>query len=190
MGRKEKEYIKTLADLTKFKEHYDIADRQNGNEVKWNNRTSNLCLGTIWCNFTNERARLQLVLKHNCKGLHCESICMHCRFNKSDPWGRMLVSTVVLCTLLWLVSVVNQTEAGGSDPSIVDRLWSILPIVYAWHMFFSAENANLTTNPRLCVMVVLISAWGMRLTYNFYIKGGFTGGEDYRWELIRKWFPG
>ena len=111
-------------------------------------------------------------------------------FNKSDPWGRMLVSTVVLCTLLWLVSVVNQTEAGGSDPSIVDRLWSILPIVYAWHMFLSADNANLTTNPRLCVMVVLISAWGMRLTYNFYIKGGFTGGEDYRWELIRKWFPG
>ena len=111
-------------------------------------------------------------------------------FDKSDPWGRMLISTVVLCTLLWLVSVINQTEAGGSDPSIVDRLWSILPIVYAWHMFFSAENANLTTNPRLCVMVVLISAWGMRLTYNFYIKGGFTGGEDYRWELIRKWFPG
>ena len=30
----------------------------------------------------------------------------------------------------------------------------------------------------------------MRLTYNFYIKGGFSGGEDYRWELIRQWFPG
>ena len=29
-----------------------------------------------------------------------------------------------------------------------------------------------------------------RLTYNFYIKGGFTGGEDYRWAVIRKWYPG
>eukprot|EP00494_Astrolonche_serrata_P027140 UN27403 len=46
------------------------------------------------------------------------------------------------------------------------------------------------SNPRLCVMVLLVSAWGIRLTYNFYIKGGFSGGEDYRWELIRKWFPG
>ena len=54
-------------------------------------------------------------------------------------------------------------------------------VVYAWHMFLSAETANMTNNPRLCVMVILISAWGIRLTYNFYIKGGFSGGEDYRW---------
>jgi len=28
------------------------------------------------------------------------------------------------------------------------------------------------------------------LTYNFYIKGGFSGGEDYRWAVIRRWYPG
>ena len=112
-------------------------------------------------------------------------------YKDADPWGRMLIFTMTLCSILWVISVINQTEAGGSDPSIVDRLWSILPVVYAWHMFLSsAETANMTNNPRLCVMVILISAWGMRLTYNFYIKGGFSGGEDYRWELIRKWFPG
>ena len=30
----------------------------------------------------------------------------------------------------------------------------------------------------------------LRLTYNFYIKGGFSGGEDYRWAVIRRWYPG
>ncbi len=30
----------------------------------------------------------------------------------------------------------------------------------------------------------------LRLTYNFFIKGGFSGGEDYRWAVIRRWYPG
>lgn len=33
-----------------------------------------------------------------------------------------------------------------------------------------------------------ITLWGIRLTYNFYRRGGYTmGGEDYRWEVLRKW---
>jgi steroid 5-alpha reductase family enzyme len=39
-------------------------------------------------------------------------------------------------------------------------------------------------------MAVLVTLWGCRLTYNFVIKGGFSGAEDYRWAVIRKWFPG
>ena len=38
-------------------------------------------------------------------------------------------------------------------------------------------------------MAALSTAWGWRLTYNFYVKGGFSGGEDYRWAVIRTWFP-
>ena len=43
--------------------------------------------------------------------------------------------------------------------------------------------------PRLLAMAFLSTAWGCRLTYNFWIKGGFSGGEDYRWEQVRAWFP-
>eukprot|EP00951_Prasinocladus_malaysianus_P047828 scaffold652104_cov34-Prasinocladus_malaysianus.AAC.1 len=39
-------------------------------------------------------------------------------------------------------------------------------------------------------MTGLASLWGARLTYNFYIKGGYSGGEDYRWQEVRKWFLG
>jgi len=36
-------------------------------------------------------------------------------------------------------------------------------------------------------MAVLSGAWGMRLTYNFARKGGYTWrGEDYRWAVVRR----
>jgi steroid 5-alpha reductase family enzyme len=40
------------------------------------------------------------------------------------------------------------------------------------------------------LMCLLVTVWGGRLTYNFWIKGGFSGGEDYRWAVIRRWYPG
>lgn len=39
-------------------------------------------------------------------------------------------------------------------------------------------------------MFGFILLWGVRLTYNFYRKGGYTSaGEDYRWVYIRKNYP-
>ena len=39
-------------------------------------------------------------------------------------------------------------------------------------------------------MTALATAWGIRLTHNFAIKGGYAGGEDYRWAVVRHWYPG
>jgi len=39
-------------------------------------------------------------------------------------------------------------------------------------------------------MLALTTLWGLRLTYNFWRKGGYKkGGEDYRWAYIRKNYP-
>tara|TARA_B100001287_G_scaffold112822_1_gene95015 strand:- start:241 stop:888 length:648 start_codon:yes stop_codon:yes gene_type:complete len=43
-------------------------------------------------------------------------------------------------------------------------------------------------------MSILVSVWGIRLSFNFARKGGFTlipwkGAEDYRWEILRKDVP-
>lgn len=91
--------------------------------------------------------------------------------------------TLTLCLGLWAYSLRTIPRTGTSDPSIVDRLWSILPWLYCWHWYASAPS------PRLLLMSLLASAWGIRLTWNFYLKGGFSGGEDYRWAEIRSW-PG
>ena len=62
--------------------------------------------------------------------------------------------------------------------SQVDKLWSVMPVVYAWVM---ADAAGFT--PRALLMAFLLTAWGVRLTYNFGRRGGYSwrfweGEED------------
>ena len=83
---------------------------------------------------------------------------------------------VALCVVVWLASVLT------GDHSMVDRIWSIIPIVYAW---IFAAGAGLA-DARLNVMAILVTLWGARLTFNFARKGGYVkGGEDYRWPVLR-----
>ncbi len=80
------------------------------------------------------------------------------------------------CLITWLLSVITK------DTSWVDRIWSIIPVVYLW--VFAAGSGF--TNPRLVLMASLVTLWGIRLTVNFARKGGYRpGGEDYRWEVLR-----
>ncbi len=52
---------------------------------------------------------------------------------------------------------------------------------------FSLQNIS---NPRPIVAAVLATVWGLRLTYNFWRKGGYTDhGEDYRWVEMRARMP-
>ena len=69
--------------------------------------------------------------------------------------------------------------------SQIDRLWSIVPPVFAWY-FAGASSWE----PRLVLMAVLATAWGARLTFNFWRRGGYSwppwsGVEDYRWAVLR-----
>ena len=108
-----------------------------------------------------------------------------------DPWGRQVVITLGLTLVLWLYSLRTLPSTGTSDPSVVDRCWSIAPVAYCWHFFWSLPVFAAAAAPRLAIMTVLTTAWGVRLTWNFARKGGFSGGEDYRWVEIRTWFkPG
>ncbi len=70
--------------------------------------------------------------------------------------------------------------------SQVDKLWSILPIGYAW---YTASAGHFDS--RLVLMAVLVTIWGARLTYNFSRRGAYKlkfweGEEDYRWEILRQ----
>ncbi len=84
-----------------------------------------------------------------------------------------VASTV--CAFAWVASLVTD------DTSWVDRAWSIVPIVYLWVFASFAHLAN----ARLDVMAGLVTVWGVRLTFNFARKGGYSGVEDYRWAVLR-----
>lgn len=74
----------------------------------------------------------------------------------------------------------------AKNNSQVDKLWSIVPIYYVWHM-----TALGSWDSRMILMSILVSLWGIRLTYNFARRGAYSwkfwsGEEDYRWEVLRK----
>ena len=76
----------------------------------------------------------------------------------------------------WVASLITR------DYSWVDRIWSIVPIVYV--AAFGAATG--VTGPRLTIMTVLVALWGARLTFNFARKGSYNGVEDYRWPILRE----
>ena len=79
--------------------------------------------------------------------------------------------------------VVGELSKNNSQ---VDKLWSIVPIIYVWDMTYLAD-----WNQRMVLMSILVTIWAVRLTYNFARRGAYTwkfwaGEEDYRWEVLRK----
>ena len=79
--------------------------------------------------------------------------------------------------------VVGEIAKNNSQ---MDKLWSLLPIAYTWVIAAQGGMA-----PRLIIMAVLATLWGIRLTFNFGRKGAYSikfwsGEEDYRWAVLRK----
>ncbi|MCD4827236.1 MAG: DUF1295 domain-containing protein [Acholeplasmataceae bacterium] len=99
---------------------------------------------------------------------------------QSDTLKILLIICVISIAYCFLIG-----EITGNN-SQVDKIWSILPIVYAWVIVGKSG-----LNPRLIVMAILITLWGIRLTYNFAKKGAYSikfwsGEEDYRWVVLRE----
>lgn len=98
--------------------------------------------------------------------------------------GHLFRSWIVIMLLTVLVCfVVGELTRNFSQ---VDKLWSLMPIVYSW-LTVSAFPAS----PRIWLMAILVTIWGLRLSYNFYRKGGYhiipwKGEEDYRWIRVRQ----
>ncbi len=81
------------------------------------------------------------------------------------------------CVAVWVLSLITK------EYSWVDRIWSVIPVVYVW-IFAAAAGL---TDLRLDLLAVVVTLWGARLTFNFARKGGYApGGEDYRWAILRK----
>lgn len=102
--------------------------------------------------------------------------------------SELQLDTLMILAIICVVSMAYCFIAGEitGNNSQMDKLWSILPIVYVW-VIVGKSGMNL----RLIVMAILITIWGVRLTYNFAKKGAYSlkfwsGEEDYRWIVLRK----
>ena len=91
--------------------------------------------------------------------------------------GALIAASIAL--LAFVTSEITRNY------SQVDKLWSIVPPVFVW-----CSAAASGREPRLVLMAGLATAWGARLTFNFWRRGGYSwppwrGVEDYRWAVLR-----
>jgi steroid 5-alpha reductase family enzyme len=94
----------------------------------------------------------------------------------------MVTLAIIVAAAVAYSFIVGEVTGNNSQ---VDKLWSILPIVYVWVVAGYGE-----WSPRLLLMALLVTAWGVRLTANFAMKGAYQwrfwdGEEDYRWQVLR-----
>lgn len=99
---------------------------------------------------------------------------------QSDILGIMGIAVGVVVAYCFIVGELTKNN------SQVDKLWSIVPIYYVWHMTVLGDF-----HPRMVFMSVVVTIWAVRLTYNFARRGAYQwkfweGEEDYRWEILRK----
>jgi len=91
----------------------------------------------------------------------------------------------VVYTYIGLSTACFIVSSIANNYSQVDKLWSIAPIIYAWQVAYLTHWEE-----RMILIAIVITIWGIRLTYNFGRKGGYswkfwTGEEDYRWSVLR-----
>lgn len=98
----------------------------------------------------------------------------------TNPAITGLAFTLTTFPIFLIVSEINRNY------SQVDRVWSILPTIYNAHYAVWARLNGLPTR-RLDHVLAFSVVWTLRLTYNYWRKGGYqVGSEDYRWLIIKK----
>ena len=98
-------------------------------------------------------------------------------------WSMIKNSYYIVVAVILFTFTVGQLTGNYSQ---VDKLWSIVPVIYVWYMAYLGQ-----WNDRMLIMAILVTLWGIRLTYNFARRGAYSwkfweGEEDYRWEILRK----
>ncbi|MBE0673068.1 MAG: DUF1295 domain-containing protein [Bacteroidales bacterium] len=108
-------------------------------------------------------------------------------FYADDPLtpAQKVLLTELITVYLIAAALCFVVSTLADNYSQVDKLWSIMPVVYAWIMGFRSGF-----EPRLVLMAVLVTLWGARLTFNFARRGGYSwrfwsGEQDYRWPILK-----
>lgn len=100
-----------------------------------------------------------------------------------EHWASLQTLFKIMLSVAFTCFIVSELTGNCSQ---VDKLWSIVPMVYVWYV--AAQGGF---QERLVWMAVLVTIWALRLTFNFWRRGGYhwipwKGEEDYRWSVLRQ----
>lgn len=94
-------------------------------------------------------------------------------------WLRTLTAGLAGTGLLWLVGALR------GNPSVFDPYWSIAPIGVAMAWAYDPASAGACVI-RQFVVLCLVCAWGMRLTYHWWRTFPGLEHEDWRYTDMRR----
>lgn len=90
---------------------------------------------------------------------------------QSGSWGNSIVFILALGTFVYILSIIT------TEYSWIDRIWSLLPIIFQAHILLYQDKCDqIAISQRQWIMFALTILWGVRLTYNFWRKGGYKKG--------------
>ncbi|MDP5168988.1 MAG: DUF1295 domain-containing protein, partial [Bacteroidia bacterium] len=97
-------------------------------------------------------------------------------------WALLKESGMIMLGVAAFAFVLAEITKNYSQ---TDKLWGLTPILFVWHLAWRSGF-----DERLLLMAALVTVWGLRLSYNFSRRGGFSwkfweGEEDYRWSVLQ-----
>ena len=96
-----------------------------------------------------------------------------------EPWARAGWAALAATLVLWLVGVIRR------NPSVFDPFWSVAPVVAA--AVWAGDPASAGADPRRQWLVVaLVTAWGLRLTWHWWCTRAREVEEDWRYTEMRR----
>lgn len=109
---------------------------------------------------------------------------------QADPFVTAIWFSLFYGALVYILGLVTRKY------SWIDKSWSLLPMIYSWYYVSCIPTGQtdlasrfavlLDKHPRSLLMAFLPTIWGLRLTFNFVRKGGYSwSGEDYRWKYLQ-----
>ncbi|KAG0028527.1 hypothetical protein BGZ81_004643 [Podila clonocystis] len=107
----------------------------------------------------------------------------------TDPLIFAMRAGLAFAFLVWFQSMATGLH------SWVDKLWPIVPVLYAFHfsvrdMLYWPADTPFIYVPRVYIATALIFLWGVRATYNLGRQGGFgLEFEDHRWSYLGEKMP-
>ncbi len=93
-------------------------------------------------------------------------------------WDVILHSTIVVFAYFSTLFLVAQWRR---DNSIVDMGWGLGFVLVAWYAFYAAGSPT----PRSIVALMLVTVWGLRLTYHI-VRRNWGKPEDFRYAKWRR----
>lgn len=93
-------------------------------------------------------------------------------------WQIALIADVVATTVVWAASTAMRNS------SLYDPYWSVAPVPIVVYFALTPQTDAINTI-RVALVMLLVLAWGGRLTYNCVRRWGGLDHEDWRYRDLR-----